>query len=156
MSKRSLWSQQLMRHLHELHSIRYQSKQSLEMKTISNLIYWRSRTGWLSLILWLTGFSYYYSLLNRLTFLHVLNPVVFQGSKTSFEAAIVLHFHTRCVPPSVLLGTSSGEPLVKGRAALFSEAMHTPRAKNIEMVSKGHRCLKSALPSVSVRFYCNG
>lgn len=81
---------------------------------------------------------------------------MFQGSKTAFEDAIVLHFHTSCVHPSILLGTSSGELSVEGKAALIGEAMHAQRAKNIKMVSKGHRLLKSALLSVSVRFYCNG
>lgn len=50
------------------------------------------------------------------------------------------------------MGTSSGELSVEGRAALLGEAVHTPRAKNIMTVSRGHRLSKSALFSVSVSF----
>jgi len=45
--------------------------------------------------------------------------------------------------------------MVEGQAALLGGDIHTPN-KNIMVVSRDHRLLKSALFSLSVRFYCNG
>lgn len=56
---------------------------------IEGEMYELSRTRWVSLILWLTGCSYYYCFLMDWLYCMIFTAVVFQGSKTAFEAAIV-------------------------------------------------------------------